>query len=95
MLILTSELANEAEITILSARDTTRAWVPGRCIMDRVVGVYKTGYNRWLSSRLQNQLRSFRFVTFNFFFVEFFLFQVPCIQSGKIGCSKFIFVKPS
>ena len=30
MLFLTSELANKAEITILSARDTTRAWVPGR-----------------------------------------------------------------
>ena len=26
MLFLTRELANEAEITILSARDTTRAW---------------------------------------------------------------------
>ena len=58
MLFLTSELANEAEITILSARDTTRAWVPGRGIMGRDVGVYKTGYNTWLSSRLQNQPRS-------------------------------------
>ena len=29
MLFLTSELANKAEIAILSARDTTRAWVPG------------------------------------------------------------------
>ena len=59
MLFPTSELANKAEITILSARDTTRAWVPGRGIMGRVVGVYKTGYNTWLSSRLQNQPRSF------------------------------------
>ena len=67
MLFLTSELANEAEITILSARDTTRAWFPGRGIMGRDVGVYKTGYNTWLSSRLQNQPRSFRFVSFNFF----------------------------
>ena len=58
MLFLTSEPANEAEITILSARDTTRAWVPGRGIMGRDVGVYKTGYNTWLSSRLQNQPRS-------------------------------------
>ena len=44
-LFLTSELANKAEITILSTRDTTRAWVLGRGIMGRVVGVYKTGYN--------------------------------------------------
>ena len=60
MLFPTSELANKAEITILSARDTTRAWVPGRGTMGRDVGVYKTGYNTWLSSRLQNQPRSFR-----------------------------------
>ena len=66
MLFLTSELPNEAKITILSARDTTRAWVPGRGIMGRNVGVYKNGYNTWLSSRLQNQPRSFRFVLFNF-----------------------------
>ena len=45
MLFPTSELANKAEITILSARDTTRAWVAGRGIMGTVVGVYKTGYN--------------------------------------------------
>ena len=38
MLFPTSELANKAEITMLSARDTTRAWVPGRGIMGRVVG---------------------------------------------------------
>jgi len=60
MLFLASELvANKAEITILSARDTTRAWVPGRGIIGRDVEVYKTGYNTWLSSRLQNQPRSF------------------------------------
>ena len=41
---LTSELANKAELTILSARDTTRAWVPGRCIMGSAVGVAMTGY---------------------------------------------------
>ena len=41
MLFPTSELATEAEITILAARDTTRAWVPGRGIMGRNVGVYK------------------------------------------------------
>ena len=35
MIFLTSELANKAEIAILSARDTTRAWVPGRGIMGR------------------------------------------------------------
>ena len=68
MKFLTSELANKAEIAILSARDTTRAWVPGRGIMGRNVGVYK-GYNTWLSSRPQNQPRSFRFVLFKFFFV--------------------------
>ena len=66
MLFLTNELANKAEIAILSARDTTRAWVPGRGIMGRNIGVYKNGYNTWLSSRLQNQPRSFRFVLFNF-----------------------------
>ena len=69
MLFLTSELANKPEIAILSERDTTRAWVPGRGIMGRNVGMYKNGYNTWLSSRLQNEPRSFRFVLFNFFFV--------------------------
>ena len=59
MLFPTSEFANKAEITILSARDKSSAWVPGQGIMDRVVGVYKTGYNTWLSSKLQNQPRSF------------------------------------
>ena len=64
MLFRTSGLANKAEITISSVLDTTRAWVPGRGIMGRDVGVYKTGYNTWLSSRLQNQPR---------FFVSFYL----------------------
>ena len=58
ILFLTSELANKAEIYILSARDTTRAWVPDRGIMGNDVRVYKTRYNTWLSSRLQNQPRS-------------------------------------
>ena len=44
MIFLTSELANKAVKAILSARDTTRAWVPGRGIMGRNVGVYKKGY---------------------------------------------------
>ena len=46
MLFLTSELVNEAEIIILSARDTTRAWVPGRGIMGmgRNLGVYNGSY---------------------------------------------------
>ena len=57
-LFLTSELANKAEIYILAARDTTRAWVPGRGIMGNDVRVYKTMYSTWLSPRLQNQLRS-------------------------------------
>ena len=69
MIFPTSELANTAEIAILSARDTTTAWVPGLGIMGRDVGVYKNGYNTWLSSRPQNQPRSFRFVLFNFFFL--------------------------
>ena len=34
--------------------------------MGRNKGVYKNGYNTWLSSRLQNQPRSFRFVLINF-----------------------------
>ena len=66
ILFLKSELANKAEITTLSARDTTRAWVPGRGIMGRNVLVYKTGYNTWLSSRLQNQAHPFRFIFFCF-----------------------------
>ena len=66
MLFLTSELAHKAEITILSAQDTARAWVPGRGIMGNDLGVYKTRYNTWLSSRLPNQMRSF--VSLNFFF---------------------------
>ena len=60
--VLTSELANKAEMTILSARDTARAWVPDRGLMGRNVGVCKNGYNTWLSSKLQNQPRSFFFV---------------------------------
>ena len=72
MLFPTSELANKAEITILSARYTTRAWVPGRGTMGRNVGVYKTGCNTWLSSRLQNQPRSF--LSFNFF-------PLPCVMT--------------
>ena len=38
VLFLTSELANEAEITILSARDTTRAWVSGRALWVEMYG---------------------------------------------------------
>ena len=66
MLFLASELVNKAEITILSARDMTRTWVPGR-----VVGVYKTRYNTWLSSRLQNQAHPFLFFSFSFFFSRY------------------------
>ena len=69
MLFLKSELGNKAEITISSARDTTRAWVPCGGIMGRDVGVYKAGFNTWLSSWLQNQPRSFRVVLFNFFLI--------------------------
>ena len=67
MLFLTSDLANKAEITILSARDTTRAWVPGRGIMGYDVRVYKTRYSTWLSSRLQKQPRSFVRLIFSLF----------------------------
>ena len=40
--------------------------------MGRNVGVYNNGYNTWLSSRLQNQNRSFRFVLINFFVFSLF-----------------------
>ena len=66
ILFLTSELANKAEIYILSALDTTRAWVPGRGVMGNDVRVYKTMYNTWLSSRLQNQPRSLARLIFPF-----------------------------
>ena len=58
VVFLTSELANKAKIYILSARDTTRAWVPGWGIMGNDVWEYKTRYNTWLSSRVQNKPRS-------------------------------------
>ena len=83
MLFLTSELANKAEITILSARDTTRAWVPGRCIMGWDVGVYKSGYNTWLSSRLQNQPRSF--LSFRLIFSLFSSFFCRYHASSLVG----------
>ena len=72
MLFLTSKVAKKAEISILLARDTTRGWVPGRGVMGRNVGVYNNGYNTWLSSGLQNQPRSFRFVCF---------LPLPCVMS--------------
>ena len=46
ILFLTSEPANKAEIYILSARDTTKAWVPGRGVMGNDIRVYKTKYPR-------------------------------------------------
>ena len=54
MLFLTSELANKAEITIFSARDTTRAWLPAM-------------YNTWLPSGLQNRVH---FVSFRLIFLS-------------------------
>ena len=86
MIFVTSELANKAEIAILSARDTTRAWVPGRGIMGRNVGVYKKGYNTWLSSRPQNQPRSFRrsfYLIFSLFSSFFFRYHA----SSPVGSS--------
>ena len=46
MIFLTSEVASKAEKAILSARDTTRAWVPGRGIMGRNVGYIRRGITR-------------------------------------------------
>ena len=66
LLFLTSGLANKAEICILSARDTTRASVPGRGIMGNDVRVYKARSNTWLSSRLQNQPSSLARLIFSF-----------------------------
>ena len=74
MLFLTNELANKAEMTILSARHTTKAWLPGQSIMGNDVGVSKTRYNTWLSSRPQNQPRSFVrliFSSFSYFFSRY------------------------
>ena len=74
IIFLTSELANKAEMTILSARDTTKAWLPGQSIMCNDVGVCKTRYNTWLSSRPQNQPRSFVrliFSLFSYFFSRY------------------------
>ena len=84
MLFLTSKLANKAEITILSARDTTRAWVPGRGIMGRDVGLYNT----WLSSRLQNQPRSF--VLFHLIFSLFSSFFSRYHTSSLVGSAVLI-----
>ena len=41
MLFLTNELAKKAEITILSARETTRPGLQAGCIMGREKRVYK------------------------------------------------------
>ena len=89
-LFLTSELENKAEITISSARDTTRTWVPGRGIMGRNVGIYKIGYNTWLSSRLQNQPRFFRFVLINFFFSLFSSFFFRYHAPSSVGSAVLI-----
>ena len=54
MSFLKSKRANKAEITIFSARDTTRAWLPAM-------------YNTWLPSGLQNRIHfvSFRLIFFS------------------------------
>ena len=57
MLFLASELANKAGITILWAREKTRAWVPGRGIMGMTHGCH-------LGFRTNRVL--FVFVSFNF-----------------------------
>ena len=62
MLFPMSELANKAEITILSARDTNRAWVPGQGIMGRIVGVYKAGYNTCPLGFRTNRVLFFHFI---------------------------------
>ena len=69
MLFLTSELANEDEITILSARDTTRAWVPGRGIMGTNVGYIRTVITRGFHLGFRSEPTAF----FSFLFVYLFL----------------------
>ena len=52
--------------------------------MGRDVGVYKTGYNSWLSSRLQNQTRSFVSLRLIFsFFSSFFFRYHPSSMLGS------------
>ena len=75
MLFLTSELASKAEIAILSARDTTKAWLPGQIIMGNDVGVCKTRYNTLFLSRPQNQPRSFVRLIFSLFSYFFFRYH--------------------
>ena len=62
ILFLTSELTNKAEIYVLLARDTTRAWVPGRGIMGNDVRVYKTMYNTSLFSSFFPRYHEFSLV---------------------------------
>jgi len=63
MLFLTSELANKAEITILSARDTTRAWVPGRASRVGMYGYIRPGITRGCHLGFKtNRVLSSRFV---------------------------------
>ena len=90
MIFLTSELANKAEIAILSVRDTTRARVPGRGIMGRNVGVYKKGYNTWLSSRPQNQRNRVIFVSFCLIFSLFSSFFFRYHASSPVGSAVLI-----
>ena len=66
-----------------------KAWVPGRGIMGSNVGVYKTGFNTWWSSRPENQPRS---VLRLFRLVFSYLVSFRC-RSGRIGCSNFHFCK--
>ena len=54
--------------------------------MGRNVGVYKNGYNTWLSSSLQN--KPLRFVLFNFFLFSSFFFRYHA--SSPVGSAVLI-----
>ena len=74
MLFLTSELANKAKITIFSARDTTRAWIPVRGIMGNDVGHKRPGITRGCHLGFRtNGVLSFRliFSLFSSFFSRY------------------------
>ena len=88
MLFLTSELANKAKIAILSARDTTRAWVPGRGIMGRNVGYIRTGIIR--GCHLGFRTNRVLFVSFCLIFSLFSSFFFRYHASSLVGSAVLI-----
>ena len=90
MLFLTSELANKAEIAILSARDTTRAWVPDRGIMSRKIGyIYiRTGITR--GCHLGFRTNRVLFVSFCLIFLLFSSFFFRYYASSPVGSAVLI-----